>query len=183
MAPSFQSFAAIAFAVIARRAWALRGAVLVLVMLWAALPVGPVLAITAPELRAQRSFQDLDPDLRGRNLQQQEFLKASMEGFDLRDADLRGAVFNSTNLRQADLRGADLEDVVAYATRFDGADLRGTQFRNAMLMQSRFRDAQIEGADFSDAVLDMPEQKALCARASGRHPVTGVATSESLGCR
>jgi uncharacterized protein YjbI with pentapeptide repeats len=92
-------------------------------------------------------------------------------------------VFNSTNLRRADLRGADLEDVVAFATRFDGADLRGTQFRNAMLMQSHFRDAQIEGADFSDAVLDLPEQKALCARASGIHPVTGVATSESLGCR
>jgi hypothetical protein len=183
MAPSFQSSAAIAFAVIARRACGLLGAVLALVMVWAALPVRPALAITAPELRAQRSFQDLDPDLRGRNLQQQEFLKASMEGFDLRDADLRGAVFNSTNLRQADLRGADLEDVVAFATRFDGADLRGAQFRNAMLMQSRFRDAQIEGADFSDAVLDLPEQKALCARASGRHPVTGVATSESLGCR
>jgi len=161
----------------------LLAAALAIVLCWGALPVGRALAITAPELRAQRSFQELEPDLRGRNLQQQEFLKASLEGFDLRDADLRGAVFNSSNLRQADLRGADLEDVVAFATRFDGADLRGAQFRNAMLMQSRFRDALIEGADFSDAVLDLPEQKALCARASGRHPVTGVATSESLGCR
>jgi len=177
MPPSFQSFP-----VIGPRIAALLGTLLA-VVLWALIPVGPALAITAPELRAQRSFQDLEPDLRGRNLQQQEFLKAAMEGFDLRDADLRGAVFNSTNLRQADLRGADLEDVVAFATRFDGADLRGAQFRNAMLMQSRFRDAQIEGADFSDAVLDLPEQKALCARATGRHPVTGVATSESLGCR
>ncbi|MBW4529564.1 MAG: pentapeptide repeat-containing protein [Aphanothece saxicola GSE-SYN-MK-01-06B] len=178
MAPSFQSFA-----VYGRRFALLLGPLLALVLCWSVLPVAPALAITAPELRAQRSFQDLDPDLRGRNLQQQEFLKASMEGFDLRDTDLRGAVFNSSNLRQADLRGADLEDVVAFATRFDGADLRGAQFRNAMLMQSRFRDAQIDGADFSDAVLDLPEQKALCARATGRHPVTGVATSESLGCR
>ncbi|MEA5441028.1 pentapeptide repeat-containing protein [Cyanobium gracile] len=178
MAPSFQSFVAFG-----RRFALLLGPLLALVLCCSVLPAGPALAITAPELRAQRSFQDLDPDLRGRNLQQQEFLKASMEGFDLRDTDLRGAVFNSSNLRQADLRGADLEDVVAFATRFDGADLRGAQFRNAMLMQSRFRDAQIDGADFSDAVLDLPEQKALCARASGRHPVTGVATSESLGCR
>jgi hypothetical protein len=56
-------------------------------------------------------------------------------------------------------------------------------FSNAMLMQSHFRDAQIEGADFSDAVIDLPEQKALCARASGTNSITGVATRDSLRCR
>ena len=57
----------------------------------------PALAITAPEPRGQRSVQDLQPDMHGRNLQQEEFLKASMEGFDLSETDLRGAVFNTTS--------------------------------------------------------------------------------------
>jgi uncharacterized protein YjbI with pentapeptide repeats len=140
-------------------------------------------AITAPELRSQRSLQDLQPDMHGRNLQQQEFLKASLEGYDLSDTDLRGAVFNTANLQNANLRGADLEDAVAFASRFDGADLSGAVLRNAMLMNSKFAGAVIEGADFTDAVLDLPQQKALCGRASGTNPRTGVDTRDSLACR
>jgi len=143
----------------------------------------PTLAITAPELRGQRSLQDLQPDMHGRNLQQQEFLKADLEGFDFSGSDLRGAVFNNSNLQKANLSGADLEDVVAYASRFEGSDLRDAVLRNGMLMQSHFREATIEGADFSDAVLDLPERKALCARASGTNSRTGIATRDSLECR
>ena len=140
-------------------------------------------AITAPELRGQRALQDLQPDMHGRNLQQQEFLKAALSGFDFSGADLRGAVFNGSDLQGANLQGADLGDVVAYATRFDNSDLRGAVLRNGMLMQSHFKGAEIEGADFTDAVLDLPEQKALCQRASGTNPVTGVTTRDSLACR
>lgn len=158
---------------------------LVLVCLVLGLWIGadPAAAITAPELRGQRALQDLQPDMHGRNLQQQEFLKAQLGGFDFSGADLRGAVFNGSDLQGANLAGADLGDVVAYATHFENSDLRGAVLRNGMLMQSHFKGAQIEGADFTDAVLDLPEQKALCQRAAGTNPITGVPTRDSLACR
>jgi hypothetical protein len=142
----------------------------------------PAFAITAPELRGQRAVQQIEPDMHGRNLQQQEFLKSDLQGVDLHGADLRGAVFNGSNLQGADLREVDLQDAVVFATRLEKADLRGALLRNAMLMQSRFSEAQIANADFSGAVLDRAQRRALCARAEGIHPQTGVATKDSLEC-
>jgi len=140
-------------------------------------------AITAPELRGQRANQEISADMHGLDLKEKEFLKADLRDVNLSDTDLRGAVINTSQLQGADLRGADLSDVVGFASRFDGADLRNANFTNAMLMQSRFADAEIEGTDFTNAVMDLPQQKALCARADGINSITGVSTRDSLGCR
>jgi uncharacterized protein YjbI with pentapeptide repeats len=140
------------------------------------------MAITAPELRGQRALQQIEPDMHGRDLRQQEFLKTDLAGVDLHGSDLRGAVFNGSNLQGADLRDVDLRDAVIFSSRLDHADLRGAILENAMLMQSRFSDALITDADFSGAVLDRAQRRALCARAEGLHPRTGVTTKDSLEC-
>nr|YP_009530400.1 hypothetical protein PMNZ_133 [Paulinella micropora]AXY63089.1 hypothetical protein PMNZ_133 [Paulinella micropora] len=141
-----------------------------------------VLAITAPELRGQRSYQNITSDMHGKQLQQQEFLKSDLHGIDFSESDLRGTVFNNSDLHDSNLSKANLEDVVAFASRFDGADLRQTNFRNGMLLQSRFKDTLIEGADFTDAILDLPQKKSLCKVASGINLISGVSTKESLRC-
>ena len=140
-------------------------------------------AITAPELRGQFAVQEISSDMHGLDLKEKEFLKADLRDVNLSGTDLRGAVINTSQLQGADLRDADLSDVVGFASHFEGADLRGANFTNAMMMQSRFTDAQIDGADFTNAVIDLPQQRALCARAVGSNPISGVSTRESLGCR
>jgi len=165
-------------------AWLARLLPLALLLVVGMFFAGPqaALAITAPELRGQRAVQQIEPDMHGRNLRQQEFRKSDLAGVDLHGSDLRGAVINGSNLQGADLRQVDLQDAVVFASRLEQADLRGALLRNAMLMQSRFTEARIANADFSGAVLDRAQRRALCGRAEGTHPETGVSTKDSLEC-
>ena len=121
------------------------------------------------------SVDVLDTNLHGQNLQNTEYVKYDLSGKDLGDADLSGAYFSVTNARNANFTGANLKDVIAYATRFDNADLTNVVLTNAVLDKSVFDGAVIEGADFTGAVLDLPQQKALCERATGK-------TFDSLDC-
>ena len=151
---------------------------LVLLLQWP----GAAAAITAPELRGAKSMQDLSSDMHGRNLQQKEFLKMDLEGTDFSDSDLRGTVFNTTQLQDSNFSGADLRDVLAFSSRFARADLSQARLDNGMLLQSQFTDATIDGADFTHAVLDLPQIKQLCARATGVNERSGLSTADSLGC-
>jgi len=66
---------------------------------------------------------------------------------------------------------------------FSGADFSGALLRGVIGAGSNFSEARIENADFSDALLDRADQRQLCLRAHGTHPVTGVSTRLSLECR
>ena len=121
------------------------------------------------------SVDGLKPNLHGKNLQNQEYVKYDLSGMDLGDADLQGSFFSVSNAQNANFSGANLENVIAYATRFDNADLSGANLKGADLMKSFFDGANIDGADFTDAVLDLAQVKSLCERATGK-------TAESLQC-
>ncbi len=121
------------------------------------------------------SVDALDTNLHGQNLQNTEYVKYDLSGKDLGDADLSGAFMSVTNARNANFSGANLQNVIAYAVRFDNADLSGAVLTNAVLDKSVFDGASIDGADFTGATLDLPQQKSLCERATGK-------TFDSLDC-
>jgi uncharacterized protein YjbI with pentapeptide repeats len=92
-------------------------------------------------------------------------------------------VFNGTVLQGVNLHGVDFSNGIAYLAKFRNADLSEAVFTDAMMLRSTFDDVDITGADFTNAVLDGPQVKKLCAKASGINPKTGVDTRESLGCK
>jgi len=138
------------------------------------LTIGPV-SVGALYPSDPSSVDTLDTSLHGQNLQNTEYVKYDLSGKDLGDADLSGSYFSVSSLKNANLRGSNLQNVIAYATRFDNADLSDANLSGAELLKSVFDGAIIEGTNFSDAVLDLPQVKSLCERATGK-------TAESLQC-
>ncbi|WP_291194063.1 pentapeptide repeat-containing protein [Hyphomonas sp.] len=82
-------------------------------------------------------------ELRGAQIERQDFLRADLSG-----RDLAGAVFRDCELRVACLDWANLE-----AARFDHARLMSATFRYAHLRGASLRHASLKGADLSGACL------------------------------
>ncbi|HIK08284.1 MAG TPA: pentapeptide repeat-containing protein [Trichormus sp. M33_DOE_039] len=112
-----------------------------------------------------------------------EFTNVDLENANFTNADLRGGVFNGTVLEGVNLHGVDFSNGIAYLARFKNADLSDAVLTDAMMLRSTFDNVDVTGTDFTNAVLDGPQVKKLCAKASGVNSKTGVDTRESLGCK
>ena len=128
------------------------------------------------------SVDVLKGNLHGQDLKNTEYVKYDLSGQDLGDTNLQGAYMSVTTAANASFKGANMDSLIAYATRFDNADLSNAILTNADLLKSYFDGANIDGTDFTDSNLDLSQRKALCSRATGTNPKTGVDTLDSLEC-
>ncbi|MEB3325475.1 MAG: pentapeptide repeat-containing protein [Cyanobacteriota bacterium] len=121
-------------------------------------------------------------DFHGQDLSDTSFAGAVARQANFDAADLHGAIFTQGAFAGASFRGANLSDVLMDRVDFNGADFTGALLKGVIASGSSFAGVTVTDADFSEAILDRADQVALCRKARGQHPQTGVDTRESLGC-
>ena len=101
---------------------------------------------------------EINPNFRGADLRNANFLRATLNGVDFSGARLEEANFNRAEMKatifvNADLNEADMRDANAQGARFDGADVSELDFSEADLKGAIFHGANIEDAKFTEADL------------------------------
>ena len=101
---------------------------------------------------------EINPNFRGADLRNANFLRATLNGVDFSGARLEETNFNRAEMKatiftNADMNEADMQDVNAQGARFDGTDVSEMDFSEADLIGANFQGADIEGVKFTEADL------------------------------